>query len=84
MVGGIKSFIKKIAYWFAKKRAYRLEHGHGIFRTYWWLILLSPIILLFLFIVTGVGVGITEDFDIMLRLLIEGCQPDSQYWCNIS
>jgi len=37
-----------------------------------------------LFIVTGVGVGITEDFDIMLRLLIEGCQPDSQYWCNIS
>ena len=84
VVGGIKSFIKKIAYWFAKKRAYRLEHGHGIFRTYWWLILLRPIILLFLFIVTGVGVGITEDFDIMLRLLIEGCQPDSQYWCNIS
>ena len=49
-VGGLKSIIKKIVHWFAHKREYRKAHGHGILRTYWWLILLSPIILFFLLV----------------------------------
>jgi len=72
VVGGIKNFIKRIAYWFARKREYRLKHGHGIFRTYWWLILLSPFILFFLFLWTAVMVGIAEDFNTILELILTG------------
>ena len=49
----IKACVRWIAHWFERKRAYRLEHGIGIFRTYWWLIILSPILLI------GIGLGIT-------------------------
>ena len=49
----IKAGVRWIAHWFERKRAYRLEHGIGIFRTYWWLIILSPILLI------GIGLGIT-------------------------
>ena len=71
VVGGIKRFIKA-RYWFAKKRAYRKEHGHGIFRTYWWLILLSPFILFFLILWTAVMIGIAEDFNTILELILTG------------
>ena len=87
-VGGIKSIIKIVVRWFARKREYRLEYGHGILRTYWWLILLSPIILFFLFIFLAMITGIAKDLPVMLELLIRGCeslQPGAeQYWCNIS
>ena len=87
-VGGLKRIIKSIVRWFAHKREYRLEHGHGIFRTYWWLILLSPIILFFLFVFLAMITGIAQDLPEMLELLIRGCdslQPGAeQYWCNIS
>ena len=49
----IKAGVRWIAHWFERKRAYRLEHGIGIFRTYWWLIILSPILLI------GIGFGLT-------------------------
>jgi len=85
-VGGIKSIIKIVVRWFARKREYRLEHGHGILRTYWWLILLSPIILFFLFIFLAMITGVAKDLPVMLELLIRGCeslQPGAeQYWCN--
>jgi Sec-independent protein secretion pathway component TatC len=83
-VGGLKSIIKKIVHWFAHKREYRKAHGHGILRTYWWLILLSPIILFFLFIFLAMITGIAQDLPEMLELLLRGCQPGSEYWCNIS
>ena len=83
-VGGIKSIVKTIVRWFARKRAYRKEHGHGILRTYWWLILLSPFILFFLFIFLAMITGIAQDLPEMLELLIRGCQEGSEYWCNIS
>ena len=87
-VGGIKSIIKIVVRWFARKREYRLEHGHGILRTYWLLILLSPFILFFLFIFIAMATGIAQDLPEMLELLIRGCdslQPGAeQYWCNIS
>ena len=82
VVGGIKSIIKTIVRWFARKREYRLEHGHGILRTYWLLILLSPFILFFLFIFIAMATGIAKDFPEMLELLIRGCQVGDLYWCN--
>ena len=86
--GGLKAIIKSILRWFKRKREYRLEHGHGIFRTYWWLMLLSPFIVFFLFILLAMITGIAQDLPAMLELLIRGCEslePDAeQYWCNIS
>lgn len=57
----IKAGVRWIAHWFERKRAYRLEHGHGIVRTYWRLMLLSPMLIflvgtLILFIVTGIEI----------------------------
>ena len=85
VVGGIKRVIISIVYWFANKRKIRLERGHGIFRTYWFLILPSPIILLLLTLLLGISIGIAEDFEVMLELLIRGCSgPSDGYWCDIS
>ena len=87
-VGNLKKIIKSIVRWFKHKREYRKAHGHGIFRTYWWLILLSPFILFFLFILLAMITGIAQDLPEMLELLIRGCdslQPGAeQYWCNIN
>ena len=83
-VGGLKNIIKKIVRWFANKREYRKAHGHGIFRTYWYLILTSPIIFFILFCLTAIITGTAEALPEMLELLLRGCQPDSEYWCNIS
>lgn len=85
IVDGIKAGIKGIIHYFQRKRAYRLAHGHGLFRTYWFLILPSPLILLLLTLLLGISIGIAEDFEVMLELLIRGCSgPSDGYWCNIS
>ena len=42
----IKAGVRWVAHWFERKHAYRLENDIGIFRTYWWLIILSPLILI--------------------------------------
>jgi uncharacterized membrane protein len=85
VVDKIKNCIKGIVHYFQRKRAYRLEHGHGLFRTYWFLFLPSPFMLLLLIMLLGISIGIAEDFDIMLELLIRGCSgPEDGYWCNIS
>ena len=81
-VGGIKSIIKIVVRWFARKREYRLEHGYGIFRTYWFLILTSPIIFFILFCLTAIITRFAEALPEMLELLLRGCQEGSQYWCN--
>ena len=49
----IKAGVRWIAHWFERKRAYRLEHGHGIFRTYWWLIILTPFVLIGIAVLAG-------------------------------
>ena len=49
----IKTGVRWIAHWFERKRAYRLEHGHGIFRTYWWLIILTPFVLIGIAVLAG-------------------------------
>lgn len=51
LVDKLKSLVKRIVHWFIDNRAKRLAMGQGIFRYYWWLWLLSPIILVLL--VTG-------------------------------
>ena len=56
----IKGFIKKIVHWFLDHRKVRLEKGQNIFRYYWYLWLLSPIILLGLMLFFGVSIGILE------------------------
>ena len=87
-VGGLKRITRAIVYWFARKREYRKAHGHGIFRTYWWLILLSPFILFFLVIFFAIISGVAQDLSAMIELLIRGCdslKPGmEQYWRNIS
>ena len=85
IVGNIKAVLRWVAHWFERKRAYRLAHDHGIFRTYWFLILPSPFILLLITLLLGISIGIAEDFEVMLELLIRGCSgAEDGYWCNIS
>ena len=56
----VKNFIKKIVHWFIDNRKIRLERGQNIFRYYWYLWLLSPVILLGLTLFFGVSIGILE------------------------
>ncbi len=56
----VKNFIKKIVHWFLDNRKIRLARGQNIFRYYWWLWLLSPVILLGLSLFFGITFGILE------------------------
>lgn len=56
----IKGFLKKIVHWFMDNRVKRLAKGQNIFRYYWYLWLLSPVILLGLMLFFGVSIGILE------------------------
>ena len=50
LVDKLKNLVKKIVHWFMDNRAKRLKKGQNVFRYYWWLWLLSPIILIALII----------------------------------
>ncbi len=56
----VKNFIKKIVHWFLDQRKIRLARGQNIFRYYWYLWLLSPVIMLGLSLFFGVSIGILE------------------------
>ena len=56
----VKSFIKRIVHWFLDNRKIRLERGQNIFRYYWWLWLLSPIIVFALWMLTAVIIGFRQ------------------------
>jgi len=56
----VKNFIKRIVHWFMDQRKIRLARGQNIFRYYWYLWLLSPVILLGIMLFFGVSVGILE------------------------
>ena len=56
----VKNFIKKIVHWFLDHRKIRRARGQNIFRYYWYLWLLSPIIVLGLSLFFGVTFGILE------------------------
>ena len=65
LVDKLKSVVKRIVHWFIDNRVKRLAKGQNIFRYYWWLWLLSPIILIVLILgiamiyglVTGLNIG---------------------------
>lgn len=59
VVNGIKGFFRWIAHWFERKREWRKERGYGIFRTYWFLILPSPVIVLLLYLLSMIVYGMT-------------------------
>ena len=50
LVDKLKNLVKKIVHWFMDNRVKRLKKGQNVFRYYWWLWLLSPIILIALII----------------------------------
>ncbi len=56
----VKNFLKKIVHWFIDNRKIRLEKGQNIFRYYWYLWLLSPVILLGLLLILAFTFGILE------------------------
>ena len=56
----VKNFIKRIVHWFMDNKKIRLERGQSIFRYYWWLWSLSPIIVFVLWILTAVIVGFRQ------------------------
>ena len=56
----VKNFIKRIVHWFIDNRKIRLERGQNIFRYYWYLWILSPVIMLGLSLFFGVTFGILE------------------------
>ena len=56
----VKNFIKRIVHWFLDQRKIRLARGQNIFRYYWYLWLLSPVIMLGLSLFFGVTFGILE------------------------
>ena len=56
----VKNFIKRIVHWFLDNRKIRLQRGQNIFRYYWYLWLLSPVIMLGLSLFFGVSIGILE------------------------
>ena len=59
IVDSIKAVIRWIAHWFERKRAYRLKHGHGILRTYWLQIILSPFVAIVLWLGCMLLYGVT-------------------------
>ena len=60
----IKNFIKRIVHWFMDNRVKRLARGQNIFRYYWWLWLLSPVILVTLMLGGALFFGLWEGLNI--------------------
>ena len=60
----IKSFIKRIVHWFIDHRKKRLAKGQNIFRYYWLLWLLSPVILMVLMFSGALLFGFVEGVNI--------------------
>lgn len=56
----IKNFVKKIVHWFIDNKKIRLEKGQSIFRYYWYLWLLSPIIIFGLWMLIAVMTGFKQ------------------------
>jgi hypothetical protein len=67
-VDRLKNIVKRIVHWFMDNRVKRLAKGQNIFRYYWWLWLLSPIILILLMfgiaLIYGLATGINIGFEI--------------------
>ena len=71
LVDKLKSVVKRIVHWFIDHRVKRLAKGQNVFRYYWWLWLLSPIILVTLILgiamIYGLVTGLNIGFEIWER-----------------
>ncbi len=63
IVDSIKSVVRWIVHWFERKRAWRKEQGYGIFRTYWFLIIPSPVIIALLWLGSMLIYGMTLGYE---------------------
>jgi hypothetical protein len=67
-VDRLKRVVKRIVHWFMDHRVKRLAKGQNVFRYYWWLWLLSPIILILLMLgislIYGLMTGMNIGFEI--------------------
>ena len=67
-VDRLKNIVKRMVHWFMDNRVKRLAKGQNIFRYYWWLWLLSPVILILLMLgislIYGLATGINIGFEI--------------------
>ena len=67
-VDRLKRVVKRIVHWFMDNRVKRLAKGQNVFRYYWWLWLLSPIILILLMLgislIYGLMTGMNIGFEI--------------------
>ena len=72
LVDKLKSVVKRIVHWFIDNRVKRLAKGQNIFRYYWWLWLLSPII----FIVLVFSIALIYGFVTGLNLGFEWWEKD--------
>ena len=68
LVDKLKSVVKRTVHWFMENRVKRLAKGQNVFRYYWWLWLLSPIILILLILgislIYGLMTGMNIGFEI--------------------
>jgi hypothetical protein len=64
LVAKLKSVVKRIVHWFMDNRVKRLAKGQNVFRYYWWLWLLSPIILVILILVIAMIYGLVTGMNI--------------------
>ena len=71
LVEKLKNFVKRIVHCIMDNRVKRLKKGQNIFRYYWWLWLLSPIILVSLIIgftvIWGMVAGLNLGFEWLER-----------------
>ena len=64
LVDKLKNVVKRIVHWFMDNRVKRLAKGQNVFRYYWWLWLLSPIILVILILVIAMIYGLVTGMNI--------------------
>ena len=75
-VDRLKNTVKRIVHWFMDNRVKRLAKGQNIFRYYWWLWLLSPIILTILMLGFALIYGLVTGLNIGFEIWESGVKND--------
>jgi|TARA_B100000902_G_scaffold148497_1_gene145215 ABC-type proline/glycine betaine transport system permease subunit len=75
-VDRLKNTVKRIVHWFIDNRVKRLAKGQNVFRYYWWLWLLSPIILTILMLGFALIYGLVTGLNIGFEIWESGVKND--------
>lgn len=75
-VDRLKNTVKRIVHWFMDNRVKRLAKGQNVFRYYWWLWLLSPIILTILMLGFALIYGLVTGLNIGFEIWESGVKND--------